>query len=64
MLEADQALASARLDQESSALALRSYIGLNENVAFELVLPDEIPEFMVNVGQAIELAFENRSDAV
>jgi len=64
VLQADQDLASAKLDLESSALSLRSYIGLNENVDFELVLPDEIPEFEVNVEKAIDLAFENSSEAV
>lgn len=64
VLQADQDLASAKLDLESSALSLRSYIGLNENVDFELVLPDQIPEFQVNVEKAIDLAFENNSEAV
>ncbi|WP_215224570.1 TolC family protein [Echinicola shivajiensis] len=64
VLEADQDLASAKLDLESSSLALKSFIGLNESAEFELVLPDEIPDFVVDVNQAIELAFENRSDAV
>ncbi|MBD8490145.1 TolC family protein [Echinicola sp. CAU 1574] len=64
VLTADQDLASAQLSLESSALSLRSYIGLNENTQFELVLPDEIPDFKVDVDQAIDLAFENSSDAV
>ncbi|UCS93401.1 TolC family protein [Echinicola marina] len=64
VLEADQSLASAKLDLESSALSLRSYIGLNENVDFDLVLPDEIPAFEVDVEKAINLAFENNSEAV
>ncbi|WP_186758306.1 TolC family protein [Echinicola salinicaeni] len=64
VLEADQALASAKLDLESSALSLRSYIGLNENVEFDLVLPNEIPDFKVNVEKAINLAFENNSEAM
>nr|WP_157501971.1 TolC family protein [Echinicola vietnamensis] len=64
VLQADQDLTSAQLSLESSALALRSYIGLNENTQFDLVLPDEIPDFVVDVDKAISLAFENSSDAV
>ncbi len=64
VLQADQDLASARLDLESSSLELKSFIGLNESAEFELILPDEIPDFMVDVDKAIDLAFENRSDAV
>ncbi|GGF40426.1 TolC family protein [Echinicola rosea] len=64
VLQADQDLTSAQLSLESSALALRSYIGLNENTQFDLVLPDEIPDFVVDVDKAINLAFENSSDAV
>lgn len=64
VLKAEQSLSKATLDMETSALALRSYIGLNENNQFELILPDDIPEFEVNVNQAIELAFQNRSEAV
>ncbi|GAB3658291.1 TolC family protein [Echinicola sediminis] len=64
VLQADQDLARARLDLESSALELKSFIGLNESAEFELVLPDEIPEFEVNVNKAIDLAFQNRSEAV
>ncbi|MDN3668165.1 TolC family protein [Echinicola jeungdonensis] len=64
VLQAEQDLASARLDLESSSLELKSFIGLNESAEFELVLPDDIPEFKVDVDKAIDLAFENRSDAV
>ncbi|MEX0882365.1 MAG: TolC family protein, partial [Cyclobacteriaceae bacterium] len=64
VLEAQQGVAQARLDMEASSLRLKSYIGLNETVNLNLALPDDIPEFEVNVEQAIEYAFENRSDAV
>ncbi|MEX2514251.1 MAG: TolC family protein [Cyclobacteriaceae bacterium] len=64
VLEAKQGVAQARLDMEASSLRLKSYIGLNETVNLNLALPDDIPEFEVNVEQAIEYAFENRSDAI
>jgi outer membrane protein TolC len=64
VLQAKQAMARARLDMETSALALKSFIGMNEATNIALLLPDEIPVFDVNVDQAIELAFQNRADAL
>lgn len=64
VLQAKQARARARLDMETSALGLRSFIGINEATEISLVLPDKIPELNVNVEQAIELAFQNRADAL
>ncbi|EPR68418.1 TolC family protein [Cyclobacterium qasimii] len=64
VLEARQGVAQARLDMESSSLQLKSYIGLNESTALNLVLPSEIPDFQVRVEDAIEYAFQNRSDAI
>ncbi|WP_162416923.1 TolC family protein [Cyclobacterium roseum] len=64
VLKAKQGVAQARLDMEARSLRLKSYIGLNEAVDLNLALPDDIPEFEVNVEEAIEYAFQNRSDAI
>ena len=64
VLEARQGVAQARLDMETSSLTLKSFIGLNENTTLNLLLPAMIPEFDVNVQNAIEYAFQNRSDAI
>lgn len=64
VLQAKQAQAQARLDMETSMLTLKSYVGLNENVNVALILPDEIPSIKVDVDRAIELAFQNRSEAL
>lgn len=64
VLQAKQDLAQAKLDMETSMLSLKSYVGLNENVDVQLILPDEIPNIIVDVDQAIELAFQNRSEAL
>ncbi|MBD3626973.1 TolC family protein [Cyclobacterium sp.] len=64
VLKAKQGVAQARLDMEARSLRLKSYIGLNETVSLNLALPDDIPEFDVNVEEAIEYAFQNRSDAI
>lgn len=63
VLQAKQDVARARLDMESSSLVLKSFIGLNETINISLELPGEIPDFEVNVDDALEYAFQNRSDA-
>ncbi len=63
VLQAKQDVAGARLDMESSSLVLKSFIGLNETINLSLELPGEIPEFEVNVDEALQYAFQNRSDA-
>ncbi|MBN7817905.1 TolC family protein [Algoriphagus pacificus] len=63
-LEARQDLARAQLDLESSALAVNSFIGLNQGASIELLPPTNISEFDVDVEKAITYAFENRSEAL
>lgn len=64
VLEAKQDMAAARLDMETSMLSLKSYVGLNESADVHLILPDNIPSIKVDVDRAIELAFQNRSQAL
>ncbi|TVP43719.1 MAG: TolC family protein [Mongoliibacter sp.] len=64
VLQAKQDLAQARLDLEANSLRLKSYVGLNEAAELELIPPRELPEFDVNVEEAIEFAFQNRAEAL
>src|SRR5690606_20423419 len=64
VLQAKQDLAQAKLDMETSMLSLKSFIGLNESSDVQLILPDNIPSITVDVDRAIELAFQNRSEAL
>lgn len=64
VLQAKQELTQAKLDMETRMLSLKSYIGLNESAEVQLILPDEIPTITVDVDRAIELAFQNRSEAL
>lgn len=63
-LKAKQELAQARLALESSAFAVNAYIGLNQGANLKLLAPVDIPDFQVNVDQALALAFENRAEAL
>jgi hypothetical protein len=64
LLRSKQDLAQAQLDLQTSRLALRTFIGLNESDQFDLTLPENIPVFPVDEDQALEYAMENRSDFI
>ena len=62
LLRSEQAVVQATLDLETSSLNMRSYIGLNDNEEFDLVLPEEIPTFDINYGEALAYAQKYRAD--
>lgn len=61
LLRSRQDVAQARLDLQTASLQLRTYIGLRNGEAFNLVLPELIPEFAVEETEALEHAKETRS---
>ncbi|WP_296703989.1 TolC family protein [Algoriphagus sp.] len=63
-LQAKQDLAQAQLDLEKSSLAVNSYIGINQNAKIKLRAPDIIPQFDVDVNEAISYSFQNRAEAL
>ncbi|MEJ2003470.1 MAG: TolC family protein, partial [Cyclobacteriaceae bacterium] len=62
LLRSQQDVAQARLDLETARLDLRTFIGLNEDVDIELILPTDIPQFEVAFPEALQYAKDNRSD--
>lgn len=64
VLQAKQDLAQARMDLEGSTFGVNAFIGLGQYEQIRLVSPTEIPQFEVDVDRAIELAFENRAEAL
>jgi outer membrane protein TolC len=64
VLTAQQAMSEAQLSLESAAFAMNSFIGLNQSSKVNLISPVDIPDFEVDVDRAIELAFQNRAEAV
>lgn len=64
LLRSRQDVAQARLDLQTATLQMRSYIGLTGTVPLELTLPETIPQFEVNVDEAMQYARENRSDFI
>lgn len=62
LLRSKQDVTQAQLDLETTRLELRSFVGLNAESDFALLLPETIPQFEVNYGEALEYAKNNRSD--
>ncbi len=43
-------------------IRLRSFLGYNENVRLELILPNEIPDLQVDMKEVLDLALQNNPD--
>lgn len=52
-------LNQSRIQLEMMKFRLRSFLGYNENVDIELIIPTQIPDFEVNLSQALEQAHSN-----
>jgi hypothetical protein len=61
-LNAGTALNQSQIDLQIQEFQLRSFLGYNENVRLELIIPREIPELEVNVAEALALAHENNPE--
>jgi outer membrane protein TolC len=67
VLNARKDLASARQTAEVASLKLRAFLNLQGNEAlrsFDLAIPAQISTFPVDIQQALNQAFANRSDAI
>ncbi len=64
LLRSRQEVAQARMELENARLQLRAYIGLKDGDAFSLVLPENIPDFDVQVEEALTYAKLNRADYI
>ena len=64
LLRSRQEVSQAKLDLETARLQLRAYIGLKDGDNFELVLPENIPDFDVTIEEALTYARMNRADYI
>jgi outer membrane protein TolC len=62
VLTEQQNLAQSELNFKQASLQLRSFIGLNEDDAFTLILPEELPDFEIPFSEALTYAKQNRAD--
>lgn len=64
LLRSRQDVAKANLDLQTASLQLRTFIGLRNGENFELVLPDDIPLFLVDEQEALQYAKQTRSSYI
>ena len=58
---ADARIATLLQEQQNKTERLRDYLGIQEEVVFELTPPEEIEAYLVDKARALSLANENRS---
>lgn len=61
VMNADASLNQAELDIKTKTEVLRNFLGIHDAIDFDLVPPDEIPEFIINQEEALRYATANRS---
>jgi len=62
LLNAGTAVNQAGINLQVSEFRLRSFLGFNENVKLELIIPAQIPELEIELNKAIEQARENNPE--
>lgn len=63
-LNADAAVARAKLNVQTNSEQLRNHLGIKEAVIFDLATPIDIPTFLVDAETALKFARMNRSDNI
>jgi outer membrane protein len=61
-LNAETARKQADMNLRDREIRLRSFLGYNENVRLELILPTEIPDLQVEMKEVLDLALNNNPD--
>ncbi len=61
-LNAETARKQADMNLRDKEIRLRSFLGYNENIRLELILPDKIPNLQVDVKEVLDLALQNNPD--
>jgi outer membrane protein TolC len=61
-LNAETASKEADMNLRDREIRLRSFLGYNENVRLELILPNEIPSLQVDLKEVLDLALKNNPE--
>jgi outer membrane protein len=61
-LNAGTAINESEINLRDREIRLRSFLGFNQNVRLELLIPDEIPDLQVDVNEVLRMAEENNPD--
>ena len=63
-LNSETARKEAEMNLRDREIRLRSFLGFNENVRLELVLPSEVPDLQVTTQEVFDLAMENNPEMI
>lgn len=61
-LNAETAGKEADMNLRDREIRLRSFLGYNENVRLELIIPNEIPSLQIDMQEVLDLALQNNPD--
>jgi outer membrane protein TolC len=61
-LNSETARKQADMNLRDREIRLRSFLGFNEGVRLELIIPSEIPDLQVSMNEVLELAMANNPD--
>ncbi len=61
-LNAGTSLNNANINLRDMELRLRSFLGYNENINIELIIPSKVPDFEINTDKCLELATANNPE--
>ena len=61
-LNSETARKEADMNLRDRQIRLGSFLGYNENVILELILPDEIPNLQIDTKEVLDLALQNNPD--
>lgn len=64
LLNAEQALSMAQLEEKRAQASLNSFLGFEKNVEIECIVPSEIPELQINPDLALSQAILNNPEMV
>ncbi len=64
LLTSQGQITQAELDLRQASLELRRFIGITDTTSIKLQLPDELPDFEIELVKALEYAKRNRSDFI
>ncbi len=63
-LNAETARKEAEMNLRDREIRLRSFLGFNENVRLELILPSEVPDLQVSSQDVFDLAMQNNPEMI
>lgn len=63
-LNANIDLSRAKVNLEQARSSINSFLGFDENVNIQCILPSSIPEFKIQVDEAMAMAYENNPDVL